>query len=91
MPQRRGAPQCARVVAVAMETALQCKECGQPFIKKARFASSIPSEPNINVSFLLVSNILAPGSQVYSVRIREQGPDYRYSTAHYNFTPGLVQ
>ena len=58
--------------------ALQCKECGHPFMKKARVAPSVPSEVNINVTSLLSSNALTPGSQVYSVRIRDQGPDYRY-------------
>ena len=45
-------------------------------MKKAKFSPSVSSETNISASSLLSSNALRPGSQVYSVRIRDQGPDY---------------
>ena len=64
-----------------------CKKCGCPLPKRVKITAteqkSATREPKVyafdnKVSSLLDSGILPDGSEIYSIKIREQGPDYRY-------------
>ena len=77
----RGALHCAKCVAI-VTVIEKCKECGYSLPKKAKPMVECKLDPpedfNYNVSSLLTSGVLPAGSRVYSVRVRSQGPDYRY-------------
>ena len=75
--KKRGSSICRSYGHSNGNRALQCKGCSSPLTKKARLTPRVSPEANINVSALLSSKVLPPGSQIYSVRVRDQGPDYR--------------
>ena len=58
-----------------------CKRCKAPFAKRAKKPEA-PAAPlplySVSISHLVpLCTSLEPNSEVYSVRIRSQGPDYR--------------
>ena len=75
---KRGSSLCQTCGCSNGNRALRCKECGCSLPKKAKPTFSNPHEVVFNnVSSLLTEGVLSPGSQVYSMRVRDQGPDYR--------------
>ena len=66
---------------------LQCKACTCPLPKRAKISSHESTNGgtfNNNVSSLLSDGVLPAGGEVYSVRVREQGPDYGYDINNYH-------
>lgn len=74
---KRGSSLCANCGCSNGNRAEQCKECKMSLSKKAK--KSLPPEPRcVCVSHLVPPcSSLEPNSEVYSVRLRSQGPDYR--------------
>lgn len=79
---KRGSSLCQMCGYSNGNRAFKCKECGYSLPKKAKPMVECKLDPpedfNYNVSSLLTSGVLPAGSRVYSVRVRSQGPDYRY-------------
>ena len=80
---KRGSSLCQGCGNSNGNRAFQCKICGCPLLKKAKISSQETGAAkeiqfSTNVSSLLSEGILPPGSHLYSIRIRDQGPDYRY-------------
>lgn len=80
---KRGSTLCQSCGHSNGNRAFQCKICSFPLPKKAKMTSqetgaAKETQFSTNVSSLLSESILPPGSQLYSIRIRDQGPDYRY-------------
>ena len=84
---KRGSSLCQQCGHSNGNRSLVCKKCGCPLPKRVKITAteqkSATREPKVyafdnKVSSLLDSGILPDGSEIYSIKIREQGPDYRY-------------
>ena len=86
---KRGSTLCAVCGCSNGNRAESCKDCKSPFPKRVKKAAQDQTHKHgINVSHLLLSeSLLEDDAEVYSVRIRSQGPDYRYQqvVAHTGF------
>ena len=76
---KRGSSLCKTCGHSNGNRALQCKECHTPLSKRIQLSNTKDSVKfNANVTSILKDRVLPQHSEVYSVKIREQGPDYRY-------------
>ena len=77
---KRGSTLCAVCGRSNGNRAEICKECKTPFPKRVKKpARHVLPQFSINVSHLVLpESPLEDDARVYSVRIRNQGPDYRY-------------
>ena len=80
---KRGSSLCQYCGHSNGNKSLQCKVCRCPLPKRAKTSSQEISTNgtltfNKNVSSLLIDGVLPAGGEIYSVRVRDQGPDYRY-------------
>lgn len=73
---KRGSSLCGDCGASNGNRAKRCKICSKPFRKVARLDDST-SKHSINVTGLLSAEDTQSIKAVYSVRVRDQGPDYR--------------
>lgn len=77
---KRGSTLCAVCGCSNGNRAETCKKCKTPFPKRVKkSAQQLLSQYSIDVSHLLLpESPLEHNAKVYLVRIRNQGPDYRY-------------
>ena len=77
---KRGSSLCQHCGQSNGNKSLKCKTCGYPLPKRAKTSTPHKLSATIsnNVSSLLADGVLPTGSEIYSVRVRDQGPDYRY-------------
>lgn len=77
---KRGSTLCAVCGCSNGNRAEICKKCETPFPKRVKkSAQQLSPQYSIDVSHLLLpESPLEDNAKVYSVRIRNQGPDYRY-------------
>ena len=73
---RRGSSCCTGCGSYNGNRAQSCKTCGVSLRKKAKYEQE-KAQPNNDVSGLLSSEEAVSLKSVYSVRVRDQGPDYR--------------
>ena len=75
---KRGSALCQHCGQSNGNRSLKCKACGCPLPKRTKASPQKLSAVINNVSSLLADSVLPTGSEVYFVRVRDQGPDYRY-------------
>ena len=83
MNRKRGSSLCPNCGQSNGNRAVECKACGCSVSTKKAKPVTVntdleAAECCMNVTSLLSEAVLPTGSQVYSVRVRDQGPDYRY-------------
>ena len=73
---KRGSKACQHCGCLNGNRAYACKSCHRPLKEHAQQLLK-PKRSSVDVSQLLPDDVLLKPDQVFSVRVRQRGPDYR--------------